>query len=201
MKSAQLAIAAYYAKNSTYYNAVASGQENIKKDGKDYYIGESAHCFSARLFDMVTKEEWERAISTQDPELLHSIMLRRKGSKSASFGVIFGCSGKKLSTMLKIPESLGNSKKEAFLGQMGLKDVIGWLESCQTRYKRGNGWYIPLPMGYWVFCRSAHKGLNYIVQGTEAVCQKLAVIYFEQRKEELGLQANKILDYHKFIVA
>lgn len=166
MKSAQLAIAAYYAKNSTYYNAVASGQEVIKKeDGSEYYVGESAHCFSARAFDLVSQEEWREAVETQDSELLHSIMLRRKKSKGASFGVIFGCSGKKLAKMLGIPENEGEKKKQAFLTQMGLKGVADWLSSCKNKYKRGAGWYIPLPFGYWVYCKSDHKAINYLIQG------------------------------------
>lgn len=198
MKSAQLAIAAYYANNSEYYEAVASGQE-VEKDaeGNEIYIGQSAHCHSARNFGMVTQEEFERAKATQDPELLHSIMLRRKGSKAASFGVIFGCAGKLLAKMLGIPESQGNQKKDNFLNQMGLAGVAAWLEGCKTKYKRGKGWYIPVPMGYWVFCKSDHKSINYLIQSTEAICQKLACNYFNRHKEGRGITSSiKVLDQH-----
>lgn len=198
MKSAQLAIAAYYAKNETYYNAVASGQEVVKNDkGEEVYVGESAHCFSARLFDLVSHQEWQDAIRTQDKDLLHSIMLRRKASKGASFGVIFGCSGKKLAGMLKVAEHLGNSKKKVFLDQMGLQGVADWLLTCKDKYRRGNGWYIPIPFGFWVYCKSDHKAINYIIQGTEAACQKVAVNYFEKKLAESGLDGFKVLDYHR----
>ena len=88
MKSAQLAIAAFFAKNWEYYEAVAQGQE-VEKDetGKELYVGMSAHCHSARNFGMVSQEEFERAVAEQEEELLHSIALRRGKSKGASFGV------------------------------------------------------------------------------------------------------------------
>lgn len=196
MKSAQLAIAAYYAKNSVYYDAVASGQEVIKlEDGTEKYLGESAHCFSARAFGLVSEQEWQLAVKQQEETLLKTISLKRKKSKGASFGVIFGCSGKKLATMLDIPESEGNEKKEMFLKQMGLQGVADWLKLCKTKYAYKKGFFIPIPFGYWVYCKSDHKAINYLIQGTEAVCQKIAVNYFEKEKLTRGIEADKILDY------
>ncbi|GAF92372.1 unnamed protein product, partial [marine sediment metagenome] len=91
MKSAQLAIAAFFAKNWDYYEAVAQGQEVTKDEtGAELYVGMSAHCHSARNFGMVSQEEFERAVEFQEEKLLHSIALRRGKSKGASFGVIFG---------------------------------------------------------------------------------------------------------------
>lgn len=199
MKSAQLAIAAYYANNYEYYGAVASGQEVVKDEtGKEIYVGMSAHCHSARNFGLVSQEEFKKAVETQEEDLLHSIALRRKGSKGGSFGVIFGCSGKKLAGMIGVPEYEGEEKKNNFLAQMGLHDVAETLKNYKRKYKRGNGWYIPLPFGYWVFCKSDHKSINYIIQGTEAACQKIAVNYFEQKIKEKGLvdKCWKVLDYH-----
>lgn len=85
MKSAQLSIAAYYANNYDYYKAVADGQE-LDEEGK--YIGLSGHCYNARAFGLVSEEEWKRAVETQDEELLHSIMLRRKLSKGGTFACV-----------------------------------------------------------------------------------------------------------------
>lgn len=198
MKSAQLAIAAFFAKNWDYYEAVAQGQEVVKDEtGKELYVGMSAHCHSARNFGMVSLEEFERAVAEQEEELLHSIALRRGKSKGASFGVIFGCAGALLAKMLGIPEAEGNEKKNNFLQQMGLDGVAEWLETCQTKYKAGKGWYIPLSFGYWVYCKSPHKAINYVIQGTESVAQKLTVNRFEREVVKLGLDAAKVLDYHK----
>lgn len=190
MKSAQLSIAAFFAKNATYYNAVASGQEVVMEaDGSERYVGESAHCFSARNFGLVTQEEWDRAVATQAKDLLHKISLMRKKSKGASFGVIFGCAGKLLAKMLGVPEDKGNERKDFFLEQMGLSGVLDWLAANKGKYSYKGGYFIPLPFGYWCYCKSDHKAINYIIQGTEAVCQKIATNYFEEhaRKDpELG---------------
>jgi|TARA_A100001518_G_C1227286_1_gene80656 hypothetical protein len=202
MASAQLAILSFYARNAEYYEAVASGLELDKdEDGNEFYVGMSAHCHSARNFGMVSTEEFERAVKTQDPELIHSISLRRKKSKGASFGVCFGCSGKKLAGMLGIPESEGNAKKNMFLSRMGLQGIIDWGEKYKDSFKRGKGFYLPLPFGYWAWCDSTHKICNFLAQGAEAACQKVAVNYFNKEVVKRGLDAFKVLDYHKNIVA
>lgn len=202
MASAQLAILSFYARNAEYYQAVASGLE-LEKDeqGNERYVGMSAHCHSARNFGMVSQEEFERAVNTQESELLHSISLRRKKSKGASFGVCFGCSGKKLAGMLGVPESEGNAKKDLFLDRMGLQGIIDWGNKYKDSFKRGKGFYLPLPFGYWAWCDSPHKICNFLAQGAEAACQKVAVNYFNKEVIKRGLDAFKILDYHKNIVA
>ena len=202
MKSAQMSIVSFFAKNTEYYDAIASGEEVVKdEEGNEVYVGQSAHCHSARNFGMVTKEEFETAVKFQSPELLHKIALIRKKSKGSSFGLIFGCSGNKLATMLGIPECEGEEKKQNFLQQMGLNGVLAWGNTFKKKTKRGSGFYIPLAFGYWVYCNSTHKILNYLAQGTEAVCQKLAVNYFEREVIKRGLNAMKIMDYHdEFLV-
>lgn len=194
-KSSQLSIAAYYALNWDYYQAVASGQE-VTEDGK--YLGQSAHCFSSRAFGLVSDDEWKEAVSNQEPDLLKSISLRRKKSKGASFGVIFGCSGKKLAGMLGVRESEGQAKKEMFLEQMGLDGVADWLGNCKNKYGRSKGFYIPIPFGAWVYCSAPHKAINYLIQGTEAVCQKVAINYFEDQIVKRGLteHCKSIGDFH-----
>ena len=202
MASAQLAILSFYARNAEYYEAVASGLELDKdENGKEFYVGMSAHCHSARNFGMVSEEEFRKAVDTQDQDLIHSISLRRKKSKGASFGVCFGCSGKKLAGMLDIPESEGNVKKNMFLSRMGLQGIIDWGERYKDTFKRGKGFYLPLPFGYWAWCDSTHKICNFLAQGAEAACQKVAVNYFNKEVVKRGLDAFKVLDYHKIIVA
>ena len=206
MKSAQLSIAAYYANNYDYYIAVADGQEEVddpNNPGKKIYIGESGHCVNARAFGLVSEEEWKRAIETQDETLLHQIMLQRKLSKGGTFATLFGASGKKVASTLGIPEKQGNAAKNRFLEDIGLDEPIRRLTKMMKKYKRGAGGYIELPFDYWVWCKSPHKLFNYLDQGTEAVCQKIAVIYFEQqlKKRKLNKYAAKIMDYHdEFLV-
>jgi len=207
MNSAQLSIAAYYANNYDYFKSVCYGQEfkvddkgneiNHPDTGEPWYIGESGHCANSRAFELISQEEWQRAVKTQDQELIHTLGLRRKRSKAGTFGTIFGCSGKKLATMLDIAEDLGNQKKNAFLQNIGLDRPIEILEAMCEKNKRGRGGYIELPFGYYVFCSSPHARFNYLDQGTEAACQKWAELYFNRESKRLGLDAHRILSYHK----
>ena len=206
MKSAQLSIAAYYANNKAYYDAVANGQE-FKTDssgmpilhpktGEPWYIGESGHCVNARMFTLVSESDWKRAVETQDHNLIHEITLKRKKSKGGSFAVIFGASGKKVATTLNIPENLGEQKKQSFLSNIGLDRPIEILKSMLEVNARCNGGYIELPFGYYAFCSQPHKIFNYLDQGSEAACQKWAVNYFEEKAGNLNLDYKKVIDYH-----
>ena len=207
-KSSQLSIAAFFAKNSEYYKAVAEGSEYLEDEegnkvidpetGRPTYLGESAHCHSARNFGVVSHNEWMEAKRTQDSGMLHDLGLRRGFSKGASFGVIFGCSGGKLAGMLKIPEKEGTQKRDNFLTQMGLNDVKVFLEGCKERYPRAGGYYIPLAFGYWVFCSQDHKAINYLIQGTEALAQKLSELQMDKMVLAEGIEDHgyQILSMH-----
>lgn len=195
MKSAQLSIAAYYANNYEYYNSVATGVE-LEEGGT--YVGQSAHCVNTRMFGMVSEADWLRAVETQDKELIHWITLRRKGSKGGSFAVIFGASGKKVGKTIGIPEAEGNARKEQFLQQMGLDNVISTLKVFEAKYKFKSGFMLPLAFGYWLWNNSSHKSVNTIVQGFEALAQKLMTIRLSKELKRLGLddKARMILDVH-----
>lgn len=194
-KSAQLSIAAYYANNEAYYKAVADGQEYDPKTG--LYIGQSGHCVNVRVFGLVSEAEWRKAIETQDKDLLKSISLRRKGSKGGTFAAIFGASGKKVAWTLGISEKEGEAAKNKFLAEIGLEDVIEKLkyQALQNKYLRGG--FIEIPFNYRVWCQQEHKLLNYIDQGTEAACQKVALNYVCEEINRRGIpDAIKILDVH-----
>lgn len=195
MKSAQLSIAAYYANNYDYYNNVATGIE-FDEEGK--YVGKTAHCVNARMFGMVTVEEWLEAIKNQCSDLIHRITIQRKKSKGGSFAVIFGASGSKVAKTIGIPECEGNSRKKQFLEQMGLDGTISELAKYEGVYKHKGGFYLPLAFGYWLWNNSSHKSVNTIVQGYEALAQKLAVIRLHRELERSGLApfVNKVLDVH-----
>lgn len=195
MKSAQLSIAAYYANNWEYYNSVASGLE-FDADGN--YVGQTAHCVNARMFGMVSEPEWYEACSNQNKDLIHSISLRRKKSKGGSFAVIFGASGKKVAKTIGIPEKEGAKRREQFLNQMGLDNVISKLGAFENKYPYKSGFMLPLAFGYWLWNNSSHKSVNTIVQGFEALAQKLARVRFSKECERLGLTDKcwVVLDVH-----
>lgn len=195
MKSAQLSIAAYFANNFEYYNNVATGEEY---DANDKYVGMTAHCVNARMFGMVTEEQWETAVKTQDKDLIDHLTNIRSNSKGGSFAVIFGASGKKVAVTIGIPEKEGHARKEQFLSQMGLDDTITQLNVFKDEYPHGNGFMLPLALGYWLWNNSPHKSVNTIVQGFEALAQKLAVLRVEAELERNGLSdvAYKVMDMH-----
>ncbi|ALM62180.1 DNA polymerase [Vibrio phage qdvp001] len=207
MNSAQLSIAAYYANNFDYFKAVCFGQETKLDEqgndilhpetGKKWYIAESGHCTNMQAFGLVSPEEVQRAIRTQDQDLIHDIGLRRKKSKGATFGVIFGCSGKKLALMLGIDEAEGTRRKNMFLEKIGLDRPMQILERMCEKNKRGKGGYIELPFGYYAYCSSPHARFNYLDQGTEAACQKFAELWFDKESKRLDMDAHRILSYHK----
>lgn len=164
-KSSQLSIAAFVTNNEGYYNAVATGVEfQNDEDGNAIYVGSSAHCLNSRYFNLVTKEEWDEAVKTQNEELIHSITLRRKSSKGLSFASLFGCGAKKLAVMGGFTEQDAAHKLKAFLDNIGLTGVIEFLEGCKQKYKRGKGFYIPSAWGYWIYCEGMHKAVNYLIQ-------------------------------------
>ena len=199
-KSSQLSIAAFVTNNVDYYDAVANGIEmKNEDDGSEIYVGTSAHCVNSRYFNLVTKEEWQRAVETQDPDLIHDIVLRRKKSKGLSFASLFGCGPAKLALMGGFTMSEAKSKLQAFLDNMGLSGVIQFLETCKNKYKRGNGFYIPTAFGYWVYCSGMHKAVNYLIQSIEGAVQKRAVIHLDNEIQKRGWRGkvDKILDMHK----
>ena len=198
-KSSQLSIASFVTNNTQYYDAVASGVEfENDDDGNPIYVGTSAHCLNARYFNLVTKDEWQTAIDNQDPDLIHDIVLRRKKSKGLSFASLFGCGAKKLALMGGFPEPEAKDKLKSFLDNIGLTGVMEFLEVCRTKYKRGKGFYIPSAFGYWIYCDSVHKSVNFLIQSIEAAVQKKAILLFEEEIIKRGWQNKvaKILDMH-----
>lgn len=195
MKSAQLSIAAYYANNHVYYDSVASG---IEAEENGTYVGLSAHCVNARMFGMISEGDWKRAVESQDKDLIHRLSIIRSESKGGSFAVIFGASGKKVATTIGIPETEGAKRKDQFLKQMGLDNVISTLGVMEKKYPHRNGFFLPLAFGYWLWNNSSHKSVNTIVQGFEALAQKLAVIRMgkEIKRLELSDHVKRVLDVH-----
>ncbi len=206
-KSAQLSLAAYYTNNESYYNAICYGSENKldsegeeiidSNTGKPIYLGESGHCVNARAFGLVTKEEFERAVLTQDETLLKHISLQRKRSKGATFGTLFGCSGNKLATMLNISPEEGVAKRNQFLVTIGLDRLSELLETMMACNNRsGSTGYIELPFGYYAACSSSHKAINFLIQGSEAAVEKYAELYFDRELKKQRLKARRIISYH-----
>ena len=104
-----------------------------------------------------------------------------------------------MAVTLGIPKNQGNEKKDNFLKEIGLDNVNKYLKEVVAKEtKCRGGWYLPVAFGYWLWNNSHHKNLNTVVQGFEAVAQKLAVVKAAQLMKDNGIEkrALKILDVH-----
>lgn len=205
--SAQLQIAGMYANNEEYAEACATGEEFLVDDegkkvideetGNPIYIGKSGHCMNARAFNLITQAMYQKALDEQDPEFIHELSIIRKKSKGPTFGTLFGCMPPKLALMLKCDIETATAARESFLKTLGLDKLIEILGRMCDAYKRGRGGYIQLPMGYYVYCTNPNARVNYIVQGTEAVAERLAELYVDREIKKRGIPDSfQILSYH-----
>lgn len=131
----------------------------------------------------------------------NSTFLMKQGEVITITGnCIFGASGKKIASTIGIKDSEGEAAKQRFLSSIGLDEPIVKLKDMMEKYKRSKGGFIELPFGYWVYCEQEHKLFNYLDQGSEAVCQKIATNYFkdwlDKEMKSGNIKARKILDVH-----
>lgn len=196
MAGAQLRLSADFAGNIEYGEALIKGNESHFVDGKEVYLGTDAHTINCIGFGLATEEQRDEASRTQDPVLIHQMSIARGNGKNGTYAVIFGCSGKKLAIMIKVDESTGEDRKKAFFDKLGLTGLIAKLVKEWKSHKRGRGGYIKTLGGYFVYCSSEHKVLNYFIQGAEAIIQRHAVLIAKKKIDEEKLDSKLILNYH-----
>lgn len=160
------------------------------------YVGEDFHTVNSLTFDLACKEDVQKAVQTQDKELIEKLKKARKKGKGGTYAVMYGGSGAKVGFVLgKSPEE-GNRLKEKFLSVLGLdsvlEDVLQYWES--RKWNRGS--FVQVLGGYWVWCSSKHKIINYKALGSEAVMQKIAIILLNRKFEALDLKTKQILNMH-----
>jgi hypothetical protein len=83
---------------------------------------------------------------------------------------------------------------------MGLDGTVAKLRQFEKKYQFRGGWFLPLSHGYWLWNNSGHKNVNTIVQGFEALAQKLMTIKLSKDLERADLYKRAdvkiILDVH-----
>lgn len=193
MPSAHPRLLADFTNNDVFVKAV-DGYEDDPITGK--YVGEDFHTVNSVTFGLALKEDVERAIHTQDKDLIEKLKKARKKGKGGAYSTLYGGSGTKIGFVLgKSPEE-GNRLKEKFLSVLGLdsvlEDVLQYWES--RKWNRGS--FVQVLGGYWVWCSSKHKIINYKALGSEAVMQKIAIILLNRKFEALGLKTKQILNMH-----
>jgi hypothetical protein len=186
-------VLADFTSNSLYIAAVDGKEE--EEDGT--YVGKDAHTVNSILFKLNTQEDVDLCREIQDHgELRARIDSGRKKGKAASFGTIYGCSAKKLALILGVSESEAQQIKDAFLNGLGLDLLLKEKEALWKAQKRAKGSYISVLGGYHIWANSKHKIINYTALGSEAVIQKVAIIWVNREIRRLGLKTQQIMSIH-----
>jgi DNA polymerase-1 len=193
MPNAHPRLLADFTGNQTLIDAV-DGLEAHLETGD--FIGEDFHTVNSVLFRLNTEEELAEARKTQDHDLIAKISAMRGKGKGGSFCTLYGGSAKKLAITIGIKEALGKEIMNNFLAGLGLDKLLAEIKETWETYKYKRGSFIEVLGGYWVFCNSEHKIINYKALGSEAVVQKMAVILIGRKMEALNLKTKLIVNYH-----
>lgn len=193
MPSAHPRLLADFTQNDTFIKAV-DGLEEDPETGE--YIGEDFHTVNSVLFKLNAEEEVEEARRTQMKTLIEKLSKGRKKGKGGSYATLYGGSGAKIALTLGLPKHEGEELKNNFLSGLGLDLLLDEIMVKWNDYRWGNGNYIEVLGGYYVWCSSKHKIINYKALGSEAVVQKIAVILINRKFRKLGLNVKQIINMH-----
>ena len=166
----------------------------VAKDGYKLVSADSAACQLRLLAHFMKNEEFTREILDGDIHQKNADILGcdRPTAKPFIFAFLYGAGGKKLGSILGVSEREGNKKKKQYLESIpALKKLINSVQNIVD----GQG-YIPGLDDRPIYTESAHKALNYLIQGAEAVVMKYTIIMIEEELEKAGLDASILLFYH-----
>jgi DNA polymerase I-like protein with 3'-5' exonuclease and polymerase domains len=213
MDSAQLRLLANYMEDDEFTLAVTEGEEfkmyppnekpekycEVMDDGwYKVYVGTDAHTFNMRYFTLATDDEWMKAIGTQDIDLIHSLSNRRKKSKNGIYCLLFGGGNDKFARTLGYADSRKGKKiKDAYFTRLPkIKKLIDRLEAQFNSHAWNGGGYIQVAGGAWVWSNSKHKLLNYLLMGSEAMVQNVAIVWKNDQYERQNIQSKQVLTVH-----
>ena len=166
----------------------------VARDGYKLVSADSAACQLRLLAHFMKNEEFTREILDGDIHQKNADILGcdRPTAKPFIFAFLYGAGGKKLGSILGVSEKEGNKKKKQYLESIpALKKLINNVQNIVD-----NQGYIPGLDDRPIYTESAHKALNYLIQGAEAVVMKYTIIMIEEELEKAGLDASILLFYH-----
>jgi DNA polymerase-1 len=166
----------------------------ITRPGYKLVSADSAACQLRLLAHYLKDDEFTHTILEGDIHQKNADILgcSRNTAKPFIFAFLYGAGGKKLGSILGVSEREGNRKKNDYLNSLPfLKKLI---ESVQNIVEVQG--YIPGLDDRPIHAESAHKALNYLIQGAEAVVMKYTVVMIEEELEKAGLDASILLFYH-----
>ena len=136
-----------------------------------------------------TKEVLEGDIHQKNADILGC---SRATAKPFIFAFLYGAGGKKLGSILKCSEKEGNKVKKKFLDAIpSLKKLIAKVQNIAE--VQG---YIPGLDNRPIHVESAHKALNYLIQGAEAVVMKYTVNMIHKELAKENITSKVLLFYH-----
>ena len=195
MDSAQLRLLANYMGDPDFTKAVMEGTEE-DEDGN--YVGTDAHTFNARFFGLINDDDWQRAIDTQDEELIAYLSKRRKKAKNGIYALLFGAGDEKFANTLGYSTAAeGKAVKDNYFKR--LPKVEQLFNKLKRQWKE-NAWrkggFIEVAGGTWVWCPSEHKLLNYLLMGSEAALQNEAICWVNVECKRRGLHGWQLGSFH-----
>lgn len=195
MNSAQLVLLANYMEDEAFTEAVLSGKEY---DENHNYLGTDAHTLNSIYFGLNTQEEVDRARETQDKKLIDKISKGRKYSKNGIYALLFGAGDSKFAKTLGYSSAAhGKEVKERYFKRLPkLKLLVAKLEKQFDDNRYGEGGYIQIAGGIWVYCMSKHKILNYLLMGSEAILQNVAIIWKNMQYLANNIPSKQLLTIH-----
>ena len=164
---------------------VPEGKTIISADGAAYQARIMAHFSKDKEF---VNEIISGDIHQKNAD---AIGCSRADSKPFFFAWAFGAGGRKLASILGIPEAAGNKAKNKFLNRWpALRELT---VKSQTAAKRG---YLMGVDGRKIIVEEPYKAFCYLIQGTEAIIFKHTIVEINEAFEAKGIKFLQLLAYH-----
>ena len=193
MANAHPRILSFLTQNQTFLDAVRTGKE-AELDGT--FVGTDFHTVNAILFGLITEEDRDKAVRTQDPDDIFKVTDARKRGKGLSFLCLYGGSAKKLAGIIGVSKEEAQKRIDSFFQGLGLDTMLEDLDEQWDKQGRMKGAYISVYGGYHIWCGSKHKLINTMAIGSEAALQKYSVCWVMREVTKLGLDVKLILNMH-----
>jgi DNA polymerase-1 len=166
----------------------------VAKQGYKLVSADSAGCQLRLLAHFMKDDNFTREVLEGDIHQKNADILgcSRPTAKPFIFAFLYGAGGKKLGSILGCSEKEGNKKKKLYLDSMpSLKNLIKKVQNIVEHQG-----YIPGLDDRPIHTESAHKALNYLIQGAEAVVMKETVIMIDKKLKEANIDFRHLLFYH-----
>lgn len=164
------------------------------------YSGTDAHTLNSIYFSLNDEQDILTCRATQDENLLHEISKGRKKAKNGIYALLFGAGDEKFAKTIKAATTQEGAltKQTYFIRLPKIKKLLDDLEADYKATKKAleevfgktaaisKGGFVKVA-GAWLWCKSPHKLLNYLLMGSESQIQNEAINLACRRACEEGL--------------